>query len=143
MSTGDDQETGQMAKKAAPAPRTRGGAYDRLQELAPAVVEAYEGLSAATREAGPLGATSVALFKVAVSIGLGASRTTHAHARKALELEVEPDVLRHIPILALPTIGLPAALDAMRWIDESIAEFEARLPAPTRRRPAGRARSRR
>ena len=49
---------------------------------------------------------------------------------KRFELEVEPDVLRHIPILALPTIGLPAALDAMRWIDESIAEFEARLPAP-------------
>ncbi|MBL8143012.1 MAG: carboxymuconolactone decarboxylase family protein [Acidobacteria bacterium] len=121
-----------MPKKATTAPRTRGGAYDRLRELAPAVVDAYEGLSAATREAGPLGATSVALFKVAISIGRGSSRTTHAHARKALELEVEPDVLRHIPILALPTIGLPAALDAMRWIDESIAEFEARLPAPAK-----------
>ena len=121
-----------MPKKATTAPRTRGGAYDRLRELAPAVVDAYEGLSAATREAGPLGATSVALFKVAISIGRGSSRTTHAHARKALELEVEPDVLRHIPILALPTIGLPAALDAMRWIDESIAEFEARLPAPVK-----------
>lgn len=121
-----------MPKKPTTAPRTRGGAYDRLRELAPAVVDAYEGLSAATREAGPLGATSVALFKVAISIGRGSSRTTHAHARKALELEVEPDVLRHIPILALPTIGLPAALDAMRWIDESIAEFEARLPAPAK-----------
>ncbi len=113
-------------KKATPTKvRARTGAYDRLQELAPAVVEAYEALTAATRDAGPLGATSIALFKVAISVGCGSARTTHAHARKALELDVEPDVLRHIPILALPTIGLPAALDAMRWIDESIAEYQA------------------
>lgn len=120
-----------------------GGAYERLRELAPGVIDAYEGLSAATRDAGPLGATSIALFKVAISVGCGSVRTTHAHARKALELDVEADVLRHIPILALPTIGLPAAMDAMRWIDESIAEFEAKRPVPATRRPAGRARSRR
>lgn len=132
-------------KKARPATAaaSRGGAYDRLRVLAPSVVDAYEALTAATRDAGPLGATSVALFKVAVSIGRGSSRTTHAHARKALELEVDPDVLRHIPIVALPTIGLPAALDAMRWIDESIAEFEAKTPAATTRRPPAPRRSRR
>ena len=37
---------------------------------------------------------------------------------------VDPEALRQIALVALPTIGLPAALDALRWVDESIAESQ-------------------
>ena len=105
-------------------PRAARGAFSRLRDLAPDVVEHYEALSERTRTAGPLDAATVALVKVAVSIGIGSWRSVHAHARKALEAGVTPEALRHAAVAALPTVGLPAALDALRWIDETIRERE-------------------
>jgi 4-carboxymuconolactone decarboxylase len=102
--------------------RPRGGAHARLKALAPEVFERYEALAEATRGAGPLGAQEVALVKLAVSIGAGSWRSVHAHARKALQAGLSPDAVRHVVIAALPTLGLPATLDALRWVDETIAE---------------------
>lgn len=103
-------------------PRGSEGAFARLRTLAPDAVRQYEAMAERTRSAGPLDAATVALVKVAVSIGLGSCRSVHAHARKALEAGVTADALRHVAIATLPTIGLPATLDALRWIDETIAE---------------------
>lgn len=102
------------------------GARARLHDLFPRVSEAYEGLALAAKEAGPLDPQSIALVKVALSVGRGSWRGTHAHARKALEAGVTPAQLRHLVAVALPTIGLPAALDALRWVDETIEERGAR-----------------
>ena len=106
---------------------SRGGRYRALGERHPEVVAAYEALTAACRDAGPLGAHDVALLKVAISIGRGSWRSVHAHARKALEAGASPEALRHLVLLSLPTIGLPATLDAQKWVEEAIAERE---PAP-------------
>ena len=65
---------------------------------------------------------TVALAKLAVSVGSRSARTVHAHAKKALRAGVDPAALRQIAMVALPTIGLPAAMDALKWIDESIRE---------------------
>ena len=95
------------------------------QELAadfPGVTLAYDALSDACRDAGPLEAQTVALVKLAVSVGGHCQRTVHAHAKKALRAGVAPEVLRQVAMIALPTIGLPAALDARGWIEESIRE---------------------
>jgi AhpD family alkylhydroperoxidase len=86
------------------------------------VVAAYDTLRDACMEAGPLDESAVALVKLAVSVGAGAERTVHMHSKKALRAGVDPDALRHVALLALPTIGLPAALDALCWVDESIQE---------------------
>jgi alkylhydroperoxidase/carboxymuconolactone decarboxylase family protein YurZ len=112
--------------------RQSSGAYARLRALAPDVADHYEALASHTRESGPLDAATVALVKVAVSVGLGSWRSVHAHARKALEVGVTPEALRHAVVAALPTVGLPATLDALRWIDESIDERET--AATSRRR---------
>jgi alkylhydroperoxidase/carboxymuconolactone decarboxylase family protein YurZ len=101
---------------------TRPRTWRMLAERQPAVAEAYDSLSDACRSAGPLDAQTVALLKVAVSIGKSARRTIHAHARKALGAGVDPDAVRQVAFVALPTIGLPAALDAWRWIEETIDE---------------------
>lgn len=86
------------------------------------IASAYDTLSDVCRRAGPLDAESVALAKLAVSVGGRIERTVHIHAKKALRTGVNPQALRQIAMIALPTIGLPAALDALRWIDESICE---------------------
>jgi AhpD family alkylhydroperoxidase len=96
--------------------------WDHLAEQYPAVVAAYDALSDVCREAGPLDPATVALVKLAVSVGRGSQRTVHAHARKALRAGADPDALRQVALVALPTIGLPAALDALRWLDDSIRE---------------------
>jgi 4-carboxymuconolactone decarboxylase len=89
--------------------------WTALQAQCPEVCAAYDALSDACRDAGPLSGDTVALVKLAVSVGGGCQRTVHAHAKKALRAGVSPDALRHVAMLALPTIGLPAALDARRW----------------------------
>jgi AhpD family alkylhydroperoxidase len=87
-------------------------------------VAAYDALSEVCRHTGPLDESVVALVKLAVSVGCGAERTAHSHAKKALRSGADPEALRQIALVALPTIGLPATLDALRWIEESIREAE-------------------
>ena len=96
--------------------------WQRLEAQYPDVVAAYDTLSEVCRRAGPLDSATVALVKLGVSVGSGAERTVHSHAKKALRAGVDPGALRQIALLALPTIGLPAALDALRWIEDSIHE---------------------
>jgi len=96
--------------------------WQRVAWKYPDVVAAYDTLSTVCRQAGPLDESTVALVKLAVSVGCGAERTVHSHAKKALRAGVDPEALRQIALVALPTIGLPSALDALRWIDESICE---------------------
>ena len=50
----------------------------------PDLAVAYDALSDACREAGPLDAHAVALVKLALSVGGHCQRTVHAHAKKAL-----------------------------------------------------------
>jgi AhpD family alkylhydroperoxidase len=96
--------------------------WELLSEEYPDVTTAYDRLSQACRDAGPLDAGTAALVKLAVSVGGHCERTVHAHAKKALSAGVGPDAVRHVVMLALPTVGLPAALDARSWIEESIRE---------------------
>ena len=98
----------------------------RLAQEYPEVVAAYDTLSEVCRQAGPLDESTVALVKLAVSIGCGAERTVHSHSKKALRAGVDPEALRQVAFVALPTVGLPAALDALRWVDESISEAKNR-----------------
>ena len=101
--------------------------WRRFAHEYPEVVEAYDALSEVCRRTGPLDEATVALVKLAVSVGCGADRTVHAHAKKALRAGADPEALRQIALIAMPTIGLPAALDALRWVDESIAETQEHL----------------
>ena len=101
------------------------GAFERLRAVAPDVAVAYEALAGRSAQAGPLDAAGVALVKVAVSVGQRSWRGVHAHARKALEAGVAPEVLRQVAVVALPTLGLHAGLDALRWIEEVIDEVDA------------------
>jgi alkylhydroperoxidase/carboxymuconolactone decarboxylase family protein YurZ len=99
--------------------------WRRFTERYPDLAAAYDVLSDVCRDSGPLDVQTVALVKLAISVGCHAQRTVHAHAKKALRLDVNPEALRHIARIALPTVGLPASLDALAWIEESIRETSA------------------
>ena len=97
--------------------------WTRFEARYPSVAGAYNSLSEACRSAGPLDECVVAIAKLAVSVGAASDRTVHIHAKKALQAGAAPDALRQVALVAMPTIGLPRALDALRWIDESIDEM--------------------
>jgi alkylhydroperoxidase/carboxymuconolactone decarboxylase family protein YurZ len=109
--------------------------WSRFAVRHPEVAAAYDALREACNRAGDLDDRTMALVKLAVSVGHGASRTVHAHAKKALRLGVPADDLRHVVLAALPTLGLAATLDALAWVDESVLEEEQRALAP--RSPEG------
>lgn len=123
--------------------------WQRLVRDVPAVADAYTALRKACDDAGPLDARLAALIKVAVSVGAHDSSTTHIHVKKAIDAGVEPAALRHVALVALPTIGLPSGLDAAAWIDESLAELAvaaggsgraaSTVPRASRRRTEARA----
>ena len=116
---------GRVAANAAP-PRS----WEVLVDEFPDVCVAYDALSSACLDAGPIDRVTRALVKLAVSVGGRHQRTVHSHAKKALREGVSDAALRHVAMIALPTIGLPAALDARRWIEESIQEA-TRPPGPS------------
>lgn len=89
----------------------------------PDVAAAYSALREACDRVGPLSDDVVALIKLAVSVGGGKSRTLYAHTRKALRAGADPAALRQVAFIALPTIGLPSALEALDCIERSIEEM--------------------
>jgi alkylhydroperoxidase/carboxymuconolactone decarboxylase family protein YurZ len=101
------------------------GSWRRFEERFPAVASAYDELRQVCDAAGPLDDRGTALVKLAISVGAASDRTVHIHAKKALRAGVQPDTLRHVAMIAMPTIGLPRTLDALKWIDESIEEAES------------------
>lgn len=86
----------------------------------PEVAKAYQALGTAVRNAGPLSEREVALVKLALSVGARLEGAAHSHVRKALAAGVEPEALRQIPALAIPTLGFPSSVAAHTWIDEEL-----------------------
>jgi alkylhydroperoxidase/carboxymuconolactone decarboxylase family protein YurZ len=86
----------------------------------PAVAAAYEQLGKAVRADGPLSTREQAIVKFALSVGAKLEGGAHAHVRKALEAGVDVHDLRHVALMAIPTIGFPSAMAAMSWIDDVV-----------------------
>jgi alkylhydroperoxidase/carboxymuconolactone decarboxylase family protein YurZ len=100
--------------------------YRKFLNDYPKVAAAYEQLGSEVHTAGPLDDKTRAFVKLAISIGARLEGGVHSHVRKALNAGAKPDELRHIALLALPTIGLPSMMAAMSWIDETIDEQSKR-----------------
>lgn len=101
-----------------PAKKKLPARFVRFSKYHPTVVEAYERLGSAVHSDGPLSSRERAIVKLALSIGARLEGGAHAHVRKALEAGVRVADLRHVALLAIPTIGFPASIAAMSWIEE-------------------------
>ncbi|MBI5879719.1 MAG: carboxymuconolactone decarboxylase family protein [Chloroflexi bacterium] len=91
---------------------------ERFQKRYPEVWKAYHELGAAAHAAGPLDARARELVKLALEVGIGSEGAVHSHVRKSLELEIGPDEIRQVAILALPTVGFPRMMAALSWVDD-------------------------
>ncbi|MFO1035327.1 MAG: carboxymuconolactone decarboxylase family protein [Geminicoccaceae bacterium] len=84
----------------------------------PDIWRAYTELGAACAKAGPVDAASQRLLKLALAIGADSEGAVHSHARRAIEEGHSAAALRHVALLAIPTLGFPAAMRALSWIED-------------------------
>jgi alkylhydroperoxidase/carboxymuconolactone decarboxylase family protein YurZ len=84
----------------------------------PDVWDAYGRLGEATEKAGPLDAKTIRLVKLALAIGAGREGQVHSHARRGRKLGITPAELRHVALLAIPSLGWSAGVAALSWIND-------------------------
>ena len=92
----------------------------------PEVWAAYAALGKACAEAGPLDRRTIRLVKLALAIGALSEGAVHSHARRALAEGAGVDELKHVALLAIPTLGLPQAAKGLTWIEDITDKAAAR-----------------
>lgn len=84
----------------------------------PDVWDRYEALGEACSDGGPLDGQTKRLVKLALAAGSQSEGAVHSHTRRALDEGVDPEALRHVAVLSIPTVGFPKAMATMSWIDD-------------------------
>ena len=92
----------------------------KLTENHDDVWQAYQALGEACATTGPLDERTRRLVKLALAIGARSEGAVHSHARRGLEEGLSADELHHVAMLAIPTLGFPASIAAMSWIDDIV-----------------------
>ncbi|HET6203943.1 MAG TPA: carboxymuconolactone decarboxylase family protein [Planctomycetota bacterium] len=100
--------------------------FQSFRRRYPRVAVAHESLASACHDAGPLAERVRRLVKLGIAIGAREEGAVHAQVRQALEAGVDAESLRHVALLAIPTVGFPAAMAAASWIEDLLAR---RAPA--------------
>ncbi len=94
--------------------------FKKFQKEFPEVAKAYEELGSAVHKSGPLNEKTRALVKLAISTGAGMEGAVHSHTRKAIEAGCSKAEIKQTVMLALPTIGFPATMAVMSWVEDII-----------------------
>lgn len=94
----------------------------QFQKRFPAVFRAYDSLGAATAEAGPLDGKTRALVKLAIAIGGQMEGAVHSHTRRAVEAGCGTDEIRHVVLLSTTTMGFPAMMKTLSWVEDVIGD---------------------
>jgi alkylhydroperoxidase/carboxymuconolactone decarboxylase family protein YurZ len=94
-----------------------------LARAHPELWDAYNRLGQAAAEAGPLDARTERLVKLAIAVGAGREGAVHSHAHRALNAGLSRNEIEHIALLAITTIGWPAAIAALSWIEDALGEL--------------------
>ena len=102
----------------------------RFQEFTkkyPQVATAYEGLAGECRHSGPLSERDQALVKLGIAAGSHMEGSVRSQTRKALDLGIQPDEIRHAVILSLISIGFPRMMAALAWTEDILKEEISKL----------------
>ena len=88
----------------------------------PEIGRAYRELGDAVADAGPLDAKTRQLVKIGIAIAAGLEGGTHSHVRKALDVGATPEEIRHTTLQCLTTIGFPAMMKGLSWVEDVLAQ---------------------
>jgi 4-carboxymuconolactone decarboxylase len=94
----------------------------RFVEKYPGIATAYENLAGECHRLGPLNARERALVQLGIAAGSNMEGSVRSQARKALDLSMTPEEIRHAIILSLTAIGYPRMMTALTWADDVLNE---------------------
>lgn len=83
----------------------------------PDIHKTYEQLATSCRDHGPLDQKTQDLVKLGIAIGQNSRGGVMSNARKALASGATADEIHHAILLSLTTVGFPAMIAAMEWVD--------------------------
>ena len=90
----------------------------RFQDFAkkyPKIITAYENLAGECHRSGPLSKRDQALVKLGIAAGSHMEGSVHSQVRKALDIGMQPDEIRHAVMLGLTSIGFPRMMASLTW----------------------------
>lgn len=96
--------------------------FIKFRDEHPQVFTAYEALGKAAAAEGPLGKKEISLVKLAIAAGARMEGAVHSHTRRALEAGASPEEIRQVIILTVTTIGFPAMMANLSWVDDVLAK---------------------
>lgn len=96
--------------------------YRRFIDRYPDVGKAYEELGETTKKVGPLDQRTAELVKLGIAIGARHEGAVHSHARRSLDAGASADEVRHAVLLATTTLGFPAMMAALSWVEDVLEE---------------------
>ena len=94
--------------------------YLNFRDRFPTVATALDQLGRVTQAAGPLDPRTQRLVKLGIAIGALAEGAVRSNVRKALDEGSTAEEIRHAVTLAITTVGFPAAIAALGWVDEVV-----------------------
>jgi alkylhydroperoxidase/carboxymuconolactone decarboxylase family protein YurZ len=97
----------------------------RLADDYPDVWENYAALGKSVANAGKLDARTRRLLKLALAVGASSEGAVHSHARQAREEGIADADIRQVALLAITTLGFPAAMAAYSWVNDILAPGSA------------------
>ena len=92
--------------------------FTKFLEEYPEVGDAYQGLGKAIGTAGPLDKKTQCLIKLGIAVAAGQEGGSHSAARKAAEAGCSPEEMRHAVLLTLTSIGFPAMMRGLSWVED-------------------------
>ncbi len=93
-------------------------AYTSFRDAHPGVAAAVDQVGLAVDGAGPLDPKTMRFVKLAMAIAAGAEGAVRSNVRKAGALRATEAEIRQVALAAITTVGFPAAIAALGWIDE-------------------------
>jgi 4-carboxymuconolactone decarboxylase len=95
--------------------------FQKFKTQYPEIARRYEELGLLCQSAGPLDPKTRYLVNLGIAIGAGSPGAVKSHARKAMEHGASREELLHALLLALTTVGFPAMIAAIGWVEEVLA----------------------
>ncbi|MFH1119720.1 MAG: carboxymuconolactone decarboxylase family protein [Bacteroidota bacterium] len=96
--------------------------YEKNKTDYPAYFEALEKLGQTIRETSPLPEHTMCLISLAGAAAIQSEGSVHSHTRRATEAGISADEIRHTILLLTSTIGFPATMAAMSWVNDILPE---------------------
>lgn len=92
--------------------------YQKTKVLHPEYISAVESFSESLKGVGPLDESLAQFLQLAASVAIKSEGATHSHTRQLLELGFSPEEIQHAVILLSHTIGFPAAMAGLTWVND-------------------------